>query len=179
MQEAPYSSIPLRNRAGELVAEALVDAEDFESVNAHRWCRNSEGYAVRTQRDDGKARGIKMHREILGVTNSRIHADHINRNRLDNRRANLRAVTSAQNRQNVPARRKGSSRFRGVSWERVEGRWQAIIGLHGRMYNLGHFSSEVGAARVAEAFRRKHLLHAVPDRSLDPVPSCSCLICRA
>lgn len=110
--------IPLKNRQGEVVARAIVDAEAFDFLSQWTW-HLGHGYATRTVYIGGGADGAKfitvhMHRLVFGVGMGGPHIDHINRDRLDNRRANLRIVTRAQQSQNLSPRQ-GTSRFRGVS----------------------------------------------------------------
>lgn len=142
----------LRNRAGEVVAEALIDDEDA-ALASYGWVLNSNGYAWRSIM--GGRRHVYLHREVLGLERGDgRQADHINRDRLDNRRSNLRVVTPGQNRQNTPPLG-GTSRFRGVSWDRARHKWIASVQVNRRHHYVGRFTSEADAATaVAEARRR-------------------------
>jgi hypothetical protein len=86
-------------------------------------------------------------------------ADHINRNKLDNRKANLRVVTHAQNTQNLSSHSDSQSRYRGVA--RLSGvrakPWQAYGTVDGKRQYLGTFATEQEAADAAAAWRREHL----------------------
>jgi hypothetical protein len=81
---------------------ALVDEEDFERLSRYRWKAKPNGgmnhvYAVRnTTTRDGRHLMVRMHREVLRYTGD-LDIDHINRNALDNRRANLRIVSRSVN----------------------------------------------------------------------------------
>ena len=155
MQSAPYIEIPLRNRQGEIVAHALIGREDA-ALAEYRWCLHPTGYAVR--RD--AARGtVLLHREVLGlVAGDGLEGDHKNRTaKLDNRRANLRVVTAAGNRQNLGSRPGATSSHRGVSWHERTGKWLARARLNGRTHYLGVFVREEDAAAAASAFRAKHM----------------------
>lgn len=76
--------------------------------------------------------------------------DHINRDKSDNRIANLREVTRHQNCQNVGATSSNSSGFKGVSWEKTSSKWRARIRVNGVPLSLGCFDSKEAAA---EAYR--------------------------
>lgn len=153
--------IPLRNRAGEVVAETIVDNADYAALSAWGWRRNNYGYAVRCERgEDGRT--VLMHRHLLGLEfGDPLFADHENRDRLDNRRANLRRVTRPQQQQNLPSSRGSTSRFRGVSWVNARQCWVAQACVAGQRRFLGHFDSELDAARAALEFRAEHMPFAV------------------
>ncbi|GJH14982.1 hypothetical protein CBA19CS22_00590 [Caballeronia novacaledonica] len=82
---------------------ALVDDDMFDFLSQWKWKAKPNGsgnhvYAVRNVVENGKNRTIRMHRLVLGMDASDARdADHINRNGLDNRRANLRAVDRRTN----------------------------------------------------------------------------------
>jgi hypothetical protein len=124
----------------------LFDSEDAALISEHTWCVTvSTGkrlYAATSARNDaGRHTLIRMHRLLMGVPN----VDHINGNGLDNRRANLRESTQAQNLANSGAR-DGTSRFKGVSWLATRKRWQAHIMVAGKSRGLGAFDLETDAA---------------------------------
>lgn len=90
-----------------------------------------------------------MHRVILGLADDDPRrVDHGNRDKLDNRRANLRIATPEQNGANRTKFRSGefSSAYKGVC--RYRGRWQAVIRVDGRLRRLGFFDDEGEAARA-------------------------------
>lgn len=155
--------IRVQARGGDVLAR--IDASDAAYLSQFRW-RLTKGYAVREEWEAGTRRSVRMHREILGlVPGDGVQADHINRDRLDNRRSNLRVATAAQNRQNVP-NRGGTSRFRGVSLFKRTGKWEAQSMLNGRHIYHGCFDDEIEAARAAQAFRDEHMPYAQPDPEL-------------
>jgi hypothetical protein len=135
---------------------ALVDDADYERLARHRWAFHPQGYVFRTVR----RKTVLMHREVLGLGPSDKGVDHRDGNPLDNRRANLRLASQAENCQNVRARG-GTSRFRGVSWDRKSQKWYAKAKLNGRQHALGLYEREEDAAAAAAAFRRQHMPFAV------------------
>ena len=91
------------------------------------------------------------------------HIDHVNRDRSDNRIANLRECPTKQagNGQNVTRRKDNSSGFTGVHYFKRTGKWQAYITVEGQRHNLGYFSSaEEAAAAYAIAKAEYHVFHS-------------------
>lgn len=80
-------------------AFALVDEEDFELVSQYKWHLNDMGYAVWRGIIDGKKKTIRMHR-LIKNTPDELVTDHINHDRLDNRKSNLRICTQKENAKN-------------------------------------------------------------------------------
>nr|DAX03843.1 MAG TPA: homing endonuclease [Caudoviricetes sp.] len=75
----------------------IFDKDDLEKVKKYNWTINSNGYAVFRCGSNHKNREtIRMHRYLLGYAGSK-DVDHINGNRLDNRKSNLRVCTRAEN----------------------------------------------------------------------------------
>ena len=88
--------------------------------------------------------------------------DHRNRCRIDNRWANLREATNAENHQNRNRQANNSSGFSGVSWDGKSKKWRARIKLRGRRYNLGVFLNVADAAAAYIAAKaRLHPFHSV------------------
>lgn len=144
--------MPVHRRSG-VVAHALVDAADADDVLRYRWTLNANGYAWRSV--EGGRRHVYLHRAIAGATwGDGVYVDHINRDRLDCRRENLRVVTPRQSAQNKPAL---TGRFRGVSFDTARGKWQAAAQLDGRRYAIGRYATEDEAASAAAAWRRDHM----------------------
>ncbi len=99
---APMKTIRLTGKYADKVA--FVDDEDYEMVSAHRWGLGGHGYATTST---PKSRMVYMHRLIAG-TPVGMETDHLNRNKLDNRRSNLKICTRAENMLNRgPQRRRG------------------------------------------------------------------------
>lgn len=83
----------------------LVDDEDYERLNGSVW-RMENGYA-RTGRHNPGRPAPAMHRVVLGEPIGGPNVDHINGDRLDNRKSNLRWCTTRQNCQNIRRLRGG------------------------------------------------------------------------
>lgn len=158
MHDHDIALIPLYARDGSIRAYATVDTADSEWVGQWRWYLSSEGYATRTESRGRRhsSHQFKLHRELLGlVLGDGLEGDHINRIKLDNRRSNLRALPQKgrPQMQNLPGKQGSSSRFRGVSWDKARGKWEAYMSVDRRRHHLGRFSSEHDAAEAARAAR--------------------------
>lgn len=126
--------------------EILVDDEDFESLSKVLW-RVNDGYAARTVRINGKKQNQYMHRLIFGLEpHSREWLDHINMNRLDNRRENLRLCTNAQNQQNRTLSKRNTTGYKGVSFQANTRKYRVQIKCHGVRRYLGEFETADEAA---------------------------------
>ena len=85
-------AIPIHSHEGSLVGHTLIDARDHDTIAAHTWRLSSNRYVVRSETIAGKKRTIYLHRHIAATPAGTI-TDHINGDRLDNRRSNLRQAT--------------------------------------------------------------------------------------
>ncbi len=147
----PFCRIPLT-----MGKFAIVDPDDFFELSRHKWQVKGDAklYATRAApREKGKLRHILMHREILNVPAGMV-VDHINHNGLDNRKANLRPATFAQNAWS--ARRRRPSGYRGVSFDKRRRLWRATISYCGKSKHLGHFKDKVKAAKAYDKAARKY-----------------------
>ena len=95
-----------------------------------------------------------MHRAVLKAANDMV-VDHINHNGLDNRKANLRLATVAQNAWNAE-RPIGRSGYRGVSFDKRVGRWRVAICCCGKRKQLGYFSDKHEAAKAYDRAAKKY-----------------------
>lgn len=124
---------------------ALVDDEDFESLNKFKWhvraSKNTDNYyAVRHD----KLKMISMARQIQKAPKGLV-VDHINGVTLDNQRKNLRICTQSQNMMNRCKYKTNNSGFKGVSWGKASKKWRAQINVSGKKIHLGHFKNKEDA----------------------------------
>lgn len=118
----------------------LLDAEDVDSVSLYQWSIGIHGYAV-----SGAGKGqILLHRLVAGAKDHDF-VDHANRNKLDNRKTNLRICTCQQNQFNKGALSNNQSGYKGVCQVRA-GNWQAQIYYCGRAVYLGCYEDALSAA---------------------------------
>lgn len=130
---------------------AIADASDIDALARFNWSSTRLGHIIRRHRVFGREVTIFIHQQILSRRDG-MEIDHINGDPTDNRRANLRHATKAQNQMNRSAVVSGSG-FKGVT--RNHDNWTATIsrregGRRIRKY-LGTFNSKEDAARAYDA----------------------------
>ena len=126
--------IRLNGKKGE-GKEVFVDDDRFQEFSIFRW-RYSEGYAMHNNN--------YMHRLVLKAKPGTI-VDHINNNRLDNRKSNLRIVTASENNQNRSRRNNCKNKYMGVCRE-PKGLYTARIRWKGKRIHLGCYKEDIVAA---------------------------------
>ncbi len=139
---------------------ALVDMADFAELSKHKWHKNGRGHAARLVTVPGRKSDaiVYMHRQILGLGKGQM-CDHRSRNKLDNRRNNLRLCSFHQNNGNVSKRnqkRTPTSKLKGVSWDSGKRKWLAQGNESGKCKFLGRFNTETDAAVAYNAWASKY-----------------------
>ena len=142
--------------------KAIIDDADWPLVSRYNWWATYEdGYWYATGKFKGggwgRTKAVRMHR-LIYAAKPRKMVDHINHDGLDNRRENLRQATNGQNQANRVSKC-GTSRFKGVSWNREKGCWLRVdlprrqVPLP-RLLRVGEGSSQ-GLQRRGEENRRR------------------------
>jgi len=126
---------------------ALVDDDDYEWISKKKWYFRGNGYAAH--------RGVLMHRAIL-KTPKGMSTDHIDGNKLNNQKSNLRICTHTENIQNSKRNSGNVSGYKGVSQDKARGRWRAYIKSNKRMIHLGYFLTAEDAAHAYDEAARKY-----------------------
>jgi hypothetical protein len=126
-----------------------IDVEDVERVQEHRWClhpvKQKDRMAFYVYCDPLRK---ELHRFLI-AGDSALHVDHIDGNRLNNRKANLRLVTHQENQFN-------QTRARGYTWHKRVQKWQSQIVKDGRLIYLGLFNTEPEARAAYLAAKDVH-----------------------
>ena len=131
---------------------AIVDNADYAHLTRWKWSY-SNGYAVRKVRTATGTKSLGMHQQLLQTPKGMV-TDHINGDKLDNRRANLRVCTYGQNTANRPADRDNKhSTYKGVTLRkgRKANPWSAWITSGGKRLYLGVFPTDAEAAKAYNA----------------------------
>lgn len=140
-------------------ARVQFSEDDVFTALANTWTGASDGYAKRYYEkavDGQRKRWVKyFHREVMKAKDGEI-IDHINQDKLDNRRENLRVADRSLNALNS-RKSKGSVKYRGVFFNKQSGKYQAGITINGRTKYLGAFFSAKEASEVYLKAQKEYL----------------------
>ncbi len=125
---------------------AIIDDEDYDAVSSHGWSalKTKSGWRPRATIN---RKVVYLYRFIMRALTG-VYVDHINRNPLDNRRANLRFCTHSQNQMNGVSHKNSTSQYKGVSWQKGGKSWRAQIWVNSKKIHIGCFKNERDAARA-------------------------------
>jgi hypothetical protein len=132
---------------------ALVDQDDYLKIKQYQWFLSGTGYMVGFVPNHGRFELIYLHRFILGVGPDQ-QVDHINGNKLDNRRCNLRLATPQQNGWNRRPNAHTVTGLKGVGWHKRRCKYYARIQYQGMRCHLGFFEDAESAALAYDAAAR-------------------------
>jgi len=131
---------------------SIVDDDVYEKIKNITWYKDAKGYVV-YKKYKGKLNGkyvsetIYLHRFVLDFP-FKLQVDHIDMNKLNNQKINLRACTNQQNNRNTKSKKNSSSKYKGVSWDSKNKKWISQICLgQNKHKKLGRFTNEEDAAR--------------------------------
>lgn len=125
----------------------IFDTADIDLVRQHKWTVASNGYVETTTYDRGVTGRLRLHRLLLDIPKG-MFVDHINGNRWDNRRSNLRPATPEDNAHNHKLIKTNTSGYNGVSFDKRRERYEAYICVKRIKKHLGYFDDPVTAARA-------------------------------
>lgn len=126
----------------------IIDSKDYDIVKNICWHKTKSGYA----RGHLLGKLVLLHNLIL-PHNNRYVIDHINGNRLDNTRNNLRIVLQQENNLNNKIYKNNHSGYTGVSFHKSSQKWCAQISYKHKQYWLGLFNTKeeaINARKNAE-----------------------------
>ena len=147
--------IPLRNKYKQIAAYAIVDDEDFERLSQWKWYKHSHGYVCREKYIKSSKKSIRlwMHIEIMKHWNKyeiNKQVDHINRNKSDNQKFNIRMATATQNCMNRGKQINSTTNYKGIIFEKRSKKnpWVARIPINGKLTHIGAYPTVIKAARA-------------------------------
>ena len=144
----------------------IFDPDDFETVSKYCWSIANTGY-VAARGSDGKI--IHLHRLVSKATMNMV-VDHINHDKLDNRKCNLRAGEQKINVWNMGLRRNNTSGVTGVSFDNSRMKWHSTLVENGIFHYLGRFDSFDDAVAARKAAEEKYFGEYSYDNSIASVP---------
>lgn len=153
---------------GRKIGESIIVDDSFEINPEHRWRVDDNGYVCRSRKkfEPGEGQRIYLH-HIVAEKKHGQEARHINKNKLDNRRENIKLCSRAE--QVINQIRENKTGYRGIRKlsNTREGRWSASVCVGKIRHYLGSYSSPLDAAmaydRAAEKF---HGSYACTNKSL-------------
>jgi hypothetical protein len=130
----------------------MVDDEDFNYLDALNWQVDNQNVVSTHTKINGER---LIHRIILKPPKG-VEIDHIDGNRLNNQKSNLRFATSSQNKINRGARKDNKSGYKGVSWHKQRKCWTVRLTINGKYKHLGLYKDIKKAAQVYNQNALKH-----------------------
>lgn len=130
----------------------IFDRDDYEKIKMNQW-HNAKGYICSVK--NGKR--FNLHRLVAGVTDRSICVDHIDGNKLDCRKSNLRNATKGQNNWNRNCVFSGKTKYRGVDVHTQNKNYRARIGYKNNHIHLGCYITAHEAAYARNVASR--ILH--------------------
>lgn len=143
------AKIPLHGRGGVFHGYAVIDSADLDLVGRYSWTKDGRGYCV-ARIPGAISNPVTMHRFILRGLESGLTVDHISRDKLDNRRQNLRVCSQKENSRNTGLAKNNTSGFKGVKKTR-NGKWNASITKDRKHFHIGNYETKEEAAAAYNA----------------------------
>lgn len=139
-----HAEVVLYNKQGEEVARTTIDLDDVDRVKKHKWYLiKSTGYV------HSKTANILLHRFIMNPQDTMV-VDHINHNKLDNKKSNLRICEQRQNCMNQGKRKDNTSGITGVSWDKRTNKWVVHIAANKHIGYYNTLEEAIEARKQAE-----------------------------
>lgn len=135
--------------------EILVDEQDYKNIPMlanMKWMISTNGYAICKKYDKliHKYSIFRMHRLVMNALIG-YDVDHIDGNKLNNQKANLRICTRSENARNKKMSKSNTSGYKGVCWFKEREKWMVKISPNGKSITVGYFDNLKEAARAYNA----------------------------
>ena len=126
------------------IARTKIDKEDLEKIKDYKWCLTTNGYVHSMSNN----KHIFLHSLIMGNPPIGYEIDHRYGDTLDNRKSKLRFVTHSQNEMN--------KKSIGITWDKKNNKWRALIKINGKTINLGRFIKKQDAIKTRKEAELKY-----------------------
>ncbi len=141
---------------------AIIDEDDFDKVSIYSWHFDRYAKAVKWDKEAKKNRHLYMHRLIMNAPKG-LDVDHINGNKLDNRKINLRVCSRSINQYNPQKPTRAKSGLRGVYKEYNRScRWFAQVKINGKLKRLGRYDTPEEAHAAYLDATKEFRIHKKP-----------------
>lgn len=167
-----YAEVVLCDKFNNEVARAIIDIEDTDKIKEFSWCLDDYGYAHSSNPTK------RLHQLLINYDTNINIVDHIDKNKLNNRKSNLRICTKLENNRNIGIQKNNNSGFTGVIYDDKRGLWVSSITVNYKNVYLGSYKTykEAVKSRILgeieyykEYSPNKHLLDEYNDVELKPV----------
>jgi hypothetical protein len=141
--------------------EFYFDLEDYDIIKSYCWSKHA-GYIVSrntSENFDKSTKVVRLHRVIMNLDDASLIVDHINHVVQDNRKSNLRIVTSRENAFNGIERKNNKTGYRGVSYRPEKWgkkKWRVRIGVDYKEFTIGHYETFEEAVEARKGAEEKY-----------------------
>lgn len=145
--------------------DVYFDIEDLPIIKSRIWGIDKDGYLVHSYFYFGQLRFVRFHRLIMDVKPAQI-VDHINRNRADNRKNNLRVCERTENDRNRGLYATNTSGITGIHYDKKRNKWVASITYNCKRLFIGRFDFKEEAVKARLIKEVKLFKDFAPQRAL-------------
>ena len=145
-----HAEIIIEDKHKNIVGIGIIDIEDIDKCIYYRWSINNLGYIVTYKNN----KCILLHKLILVNNDKTKVIDHINRNKLDNRKSNLRIVDHYINSHN----RDIIKNNKGIQFRKSDNKWIVTFYVKGKRMYFGSYANEEVASIVAKQYMKRYNL---------------------
>ena len=143
----------------------LFDLEDLPVIQSHIWYRDKDGYLASCYYFNGQQRFVRFHRIVMRAQPGQV-VDHINKDRSDNRKQNLRCCSRSENVRNRGLCSSNTSGVTGVFFDKARDKWVASITHEHKRILIGRFSAKEDAVAARLAKESELFNEFAPQRAL-------------
>ena len=123
----------------------IIDSEDYCLVSKYRWVSNRSGYFLASTGERNSH--VFLHRMVIEPPDD-MFVDHIDGNKSNCRKSNLRICSQTDNNRNVGVKSNNRCGYKGVYWASDRGKWRTEITVDRKHIHIGSFETAEEAARA-------------------------------